>query len=119
HCCPQGTTCDLTHSTCTSLGASAPLAALPTGKAEQPPPALSQGGDSSPECPLSPAGEVKCDERTSCPDGNTCCRLTSGAWGCCPLEQGSCCSDGRHCCPAGSRCTAGGRGCSRQHPSVL
>ncbi|NXY38268.1 GRN protein, partial [Pomatorhinus ruficollis] len=63
HCCPQGTTCDLAHSTCTSLGASAPLAALPTAR------------------------DVKCDERTSCPDGNTCCRLISGAWGCCPLEQ--------------------------------
>uniref|UniRef100_A0A8C0ZC02 Granulins-like n=1 Tax=Cyanistes caeruleus TaxID=156563 RepID=A0A8C0ZC02_CYACU len=53
HCCPQGTTCDLIHSTCTSLGGSALL----------------------------------CDEETSCPDGNTCCRLSSGAWGCCPLEQ--------------------------------
>lgn len=89
HCCPQGTTCDLAHSTCTSLGASAPLAALPTGKTprEQPPPALSRGGDASPDCPLSPARDVKCDGRTSCPDGNTCCRLISGAWGCCPLEE--------------------------------
>ncbi|NXS78414.1 GRN protein, partial [Erpornis zantholeuca] len=63
HCCPQGTTCDLVHSTCTSLGGSAPLAALPTAR------------------------DVKCDEETSCPNGNTCCRLSSGAWGCCPLEQ--------------------------------
>ncbi|NWW60605.1 GRN protein, partial [Ifrita kowaldi] len=63
HCCPQGTTCDLIHSTCTSLGGSAPLAALPTAR------------------------DVKCDEETSCPNGNTCCRLSSGAWGCCPLEQ--------------------------------
>uniref|UniRef100_A0A8B9E7K6 Granulins domain-containing protein n=1 Tax=Anser cygnoides TaxID=8845 RepID=A0A8B9E7K6_ANSCY len=32
-------------------------------------------------------GDVKCDDEMSCPDGNTCCRLSSGAWGCCPLEQ--------------------------------
>uniref|UniRef100_A0A803WGA0 Granulins domain-containing protein n=1 Tax=Ficedula albicollis TaxID=59894 RepID=A0A803WGA0_FICAL len=32
-------------------------------------------------------GGSACDEVTSCPDGNTCCRLSSGAWGCCPLEQ--------------------------------
>ena len=37
--------------------------------------------------PLSPAHDVKCDEETSCLDGNTCCRLSLGAWGCCPLEE--------------------------------
>nr|XP_030112182.3 progranulin isoform X2 [Taeniopygia guttata] len=87
HCCPQGTTCDLIHSTCTSLGGSASLAALPT------------------------AGEVKCDEETSCPDGNTCCRLSSGAWGCCPLEQAVCCPDHVHCCPQGYTCDPEGGSC--------
>nr|6NUG_A Chain A, Granulin-4 [Homo sapiens] len=24
-----------------------------------------------------------CDMEVSCPDGYTCCRLQSGAWGCC------------------------------------
>nr|XP_021395547.2 progranulin isoform X1 [Lonchura striata domestica]XP_031362931.1 progranulin isoform X1 [Lonchura striata domestica] len=87
HCCPQGTTCDLIHSTCTSLGGSASPAALPT------------------------AGEVKCDEETSCPDGNTCCRLSSGAWGCCPLEQAVCCPDHVHCCPQGYTCDPEGGSC--------
>lgn len=90
HCCPQGTTCDLVHSTCTSLGGSAPLAPLPRGKTpagSNHPPLLPRGGNTSPDYPLSPAHDVKCDEVTSCPDGNTCCRLSSGAWGCCPLEQ--------------------------------
>ncbi|KAM3658453.1 progranulin isoform 1-T2 [Ammospiza maritima maritima] len=87
HCCPQGTTCDLVHSTCTSLGGSASLAALPT------------------------AGDIKCDERTSCPDGNTCCRLSSGAWGCCPLEQAVCCPDHVHCCPQGYTCDPEGGSC--------
>ncbi|NWZ73616.1 GRN protein, partial [Acrocephalus arundinaceus] len=113
HCCPQGTSCDLTHSTCISLGASAPLAALPTGKTprEQPPPALSLGEDTSPYCPLSPARDVKCDERTSCPNGNTCCRLISGAWGCCPLEKAVCCPDHVHCCPQGYTCDPEGGSC--------
>ncbi|NWZ98021.1 GRN protein, partial [Nesospiza acunhae] len=87
HCCPQGTTCDLIHSTCTSLGGSAPQPALPT------------------------AGDIKCDERTSCPDGNTCCRLSSGAWGCCPLEQAVCCPDLVHCCPQGYTCDPEGGSC--------
>ncbi|NXR03007.1 GRN protein, partial [Sagittarius serpentarius] len=60
HCCPQGTACDLERSTCTSAQ---PLASLPKAR------------------------DVQCDEETSCPEGNTCCRLSSGAWGCCPLEQ--------------------------------
>ncbi|XP_039421739.1 progranulin isoform X2 [Corvus cornix cornix] len=89
HCCPQGTTCDLIHSTCTSLGGSAPLAALPT------------------------AHDIKCDEETSCPNGNTCCRLSSGAWGCCPLEQAVCCPDHVHCCPQGYTCDPEGGSCLR------
>lgn len=30
---------------------------------------------------------MKCDEETSCPQGSTCCPLSLGTWGCCPLEQ--------------------------------
>ncbi|NXS74805.1 GRN protein, partial [Pandion haliaetus] len=77
HCCPQGTVCDLERSTCTS---ERPLASLPKVR------------------------DVKCDEETSCPDGNTCCRLSSGAWGCCPLEEAVCCPDHVHCCPQGYTC---------------
>ncbi|NXU93359.1 GRN protein, partial [Xiphorhynchus elegans] len=95
HCCPQGTTCDLTRSTCTSLGGSTPLAALPT------------------------AGEIKCDEETSCPDGNTCCRLSSGAWGCCPLEQAVCCPDHVHCCPQGYTCDPEGGSCLQEGGTSL
>ncbi|XP_054032602.1 LOW QUALITY PROTEIN: progranulin [Dryobates pubescens] len=77
HCCPQGTTCDLERSTCTSAR---PRAALPA------------------------AGEVRCEDGTRCPEGNTCCRISQGAWGCCPLEEAVCCSDHIHCCPRGSTC---------------
>ncbi|XP_074417969.1 progranulin [Larus michahellis] len=87
HCCPQGTTCDLERSTCTSAR---PLPALPK------------------------ASDVRCDEETSCPDGNTCCRLSSGAWGCCPLEQAVCCPDHVHCCPQGYTCDPAGGSCLQE-----
>ncbi|XP_068274823.1 progranulin [Nyctibius grandis] len=87
HCCPQGTVCDLERSTCTSAGWARPPAPLPK------------------------AGDVRCDEQTSCPDGNTCCRLASGAWGCCPLEEAVCCDDHVHCCPQGYTCDPSGGSC--------
>ena len=68
HCCPQGYTCDPQGGTCL------------------------QGGVRLPWLKKSPAlwgrgGDVRCDDRTSCPDGSTCCKLSGGTWGCCPLEQ--------------------------------
>ncbi|XP_062451519.1 progranulin [Rhea pennata] len=92
HCCPQGTACDLERSECASArGAARPLARLPAAPAA--------------------VGDVKCDEEMSCPDGNTCCRLSSGKWGCCPLEQAVCCPDHVHCCPQGYTCDPEGGSC--------
>uniref|UniRef100_A0A5F4WKU2 Progranulin n=1 Tax=Callithrix jacchus TaxID=9483 RepID=A0A5F4WKU2_CALJA len=54
-------------------------------------------------------GDVKCDMEVSCPDGYTCCRLQSGAWGCCPFTQAVCCSDHQHCCPQGYTCVVEGQ----------
>lgn len=31
--------------------------------------------------------DVPCDDFTSCPANNTCCRLDSGAWACCPVPE--------------------------------
>ncbi|NXX16986.1 GRN protein, partial [Podargus strigoides] len=93
HCCPQGTACDLEHSTCTSLSSRGwpwPLAPLPTAR------------------------DVRCDDETSCPDANTCCRLSSGAWGCCPLEEAVCCPDHIHCCPQGYTCDPEGGSCLQE-----
>ncbi|KFM13325.1 Granulins, partial [Aptenodytes forsteri] len=77
---------------------------------------LSRPGEGTPALtvPLSPARDVKCDEETSCPDGSTCCRLSSGAWGCCPLEEAVCCPDHVHCCPQGYTCDPEGSSCLQE-----
>ncbi|XP_019409475.1 PREDICTED: granulins isoform X2 [Crocodylus porosus] len=94
HCCPQGTTCDLQRSKCTSaLGQMQPLTRLP---------AVS-----------SSAQNVKCDDFTSCPDGNSCCQLSTGAWGCCAYSEAVCCPDHVHCCPKGSMCDPGQGSCQK------
>ena len=58
---------------------------------------------------LTTSGEnVVCpDGQSQCPDGNTCCKLSSGGYGCCPLPNAVCCSDGVHCCPNGYTCSGG------------
>jgi len=34
------------------------------------------------------SNDVKCDHsEQSCPDGNTCCKLESGDYGCCPYDK--------------------------------
>ena len=52
--------------------------------------------------------DVQCDGTHECPSGNTCCKLESGEWGCCPLPNAVCCSDHQHCCPSGYTCGSGG-----------
>ena len=64
HCCPHGTTCDLSKGTCDKGDISVDwFVKTPALKAPNP---------------------VPCDESHECPTGNTCCRLESGDWGCCP-----------------------------------
>lgn len=48
--------------------------------------------------------DVPCDDFSSCPSNNTCCRLSSGDWGCCPIPEAVCCLDHQHCCPQGFEC---------------
>jgi len=35
----------------------------------------------------SSSNDVECPDRSSCDDGETCCELTSGSYGCCPLPK--------------------------------
>ena len=60
------------------------------------------------------AGVICPDGSSECPDGDTCCRLSSGQWGCCPLPSAVCCSDGQHCCPEGYTCDVGAGTCTKQ-----
>lgn len=87
HCCPAGTTCDLSQQKCVSANFEIPMyAKIPT---------------------LQEKATVKCDDATSCPGTATCCRLASGEWGCCPYEKAVCCDDHQHCCPTGFTCAEG------------
>ncbi|CAL4064866.1 unnamed protein product [Meganyctiphanes norvegica] len=48
-----------------------------------------------------------------CPDGHycfleTCCKMQSGSYGCCPHLYATCCDDLVHCCPHGYQCGTGG-----------
>ena len=53
------------------------------------------------------------DKESQCPDGNTCCELSSGQYGCCPLPNAVCCSDHLHCCPSGYTCDVSAGKCNK------
>ncbi|KAM4622432.1 progranulin isoform 3-T6 [Discoglossus pictus] len=95
HCCPSGYTCD--GDTCVTGEGTVPwVSKTPAVKSN--------------------AKNVQCDDQSSCPDDNTCCRLESGEWGCCPLPQAVCCDDHEHCCPSGYRCS--GDSCLTGHIAI-
>ncbi|MFT7809522.1 Granulins precursor-like [Arapaima gigas] len=87
HCCPHGYHCDARQRSCIRGGLAIPW----YSKVE----ALT-----TPTLPT----DVKCDTKTSCAAGTTCCRLPTGQWGCCPLVKAVCCPDHEHCCPQGYTC---------------
>ncbi|XP_058037244.1 progranulin isoform X1 [Ahaetulla prasina] len=99
HCCPQGTQCDLKHSICTIMPEGLwPITHLTAG--------------------LQTAHDIQCDAKFTCPDGNTCCKTTSGSWGCCPLEEAICCPDHTHCCPKGYQCNLSEGTCLKDGQSI-
>lgn len=70
HCCPSTHTCDPHRASC-SRG---PLVTPWFTKLK----AMTQPGN---------AMDVKCDDKSSCASGTTCCKLQTGEWGCCPLVK--------------------------------
>ena len=76
HCCPNGETCDVSQGKCIK-GDVVSDWFLKT-------PAKSISSD---HLPGSGPNPVQCNASVECPTGNTCCKLTSGQWGCCPLPQ--------------------------------
>uniref|UniRef100_A0A8C2WIB1 Granulin b n=1 Tax=Cyclopterus lumpus TaxID=8103 RepID=A0A8C2WIB1_CYCLU len=88
HCCPGGHACEPHRSACSK----GPLVVVPWFSKLS---ALSEPGAVT---------DVKCDDKSSCASGTTCCKLKTGEWGCCPLVKAVCCADREHCCPQGYTC---------------
>ncbi len=93
HCCPQGTTCDVSAGKCTSQG---------------------DNFESFPMLQKVSSPKIDCPGGGECPDGDTCCQLSSGQYGCCPLPSAVCCSDHLHCCPQGTTCDVSAGKCTSQ-----
>lgn len=94
HCCPQGSSCDLIHSRCVENEHENEIlksdGAIPFS-------AFVQEAEHVSDI-VCPGGKYQC------PDGSTCCQLSGGEWGCCPLAHAVCCPDHLHCCPQGMKC---------------
>uniref|UniRef100_A0A4W6E481 Granulin a n=1 Tax=Lates calcarifer TaxID=8187 RepID=A0A4W6E481_LATCA len=58
-------------------------------------------------------GSARCDGMNQCPEHTSCCRLFTGEWGCCPLQNAVCCPDQEHCCPQGYTCNIASRSCQK------
>eukprot|EP00195_Chlamydomonas_chlamydogama_P009760 CAMPEP_0202901788 /NCGR_PEP_ID=MMETSP1392-20130828/14680_1 /ASSEMBLY_ACC=CAM_ASM_000868 /TAXON_ID=225041 /ORGANISM="Chlamydomonas chlamydogama, Strain SAG 11-48b" /LENGTH=479 /DNA_ID=CAMNT_0049588403 /DNA_START=184 /DNA_END=1623 /DNA_ORIENTATION=+ len=79
-------------------------ASYATKTGPNPDPGPAPGPDPGP-APGPKPGPVKCDDSSQCPQGNTCCCVTSLfslclQWGCCPIPKATCCEDNEHCCPS-------------------
>ena len=49
-------------------------------------------------------GDIQCPDGGDCPDGNTCCKQTTGLYGCCTYPNAVCCSN-NSCCPQDYTCS--------------
>ena len=101
HCCPSGYTCETGTGECIKGMTSIPW--------------LTKDVALSKEVVVE---NVRCDSTHECPSGNTCCKLSTGQWGCCPVPNAVCCNDHVHCCPSGYKCQAGSGECSRGFSSI-
>ncbi|XP_077498482.1 uncharacterized protein LOC144109531 [Amblyomma americanum] len=98
HCCPSTYRCDVTNGTCVHATNQERL----FGAALEPVSPTSIGGWHRDE--VSKPEFVPCPDGSFCNDGQTCCLLSSGGYGCCPYAHAKCCSDHASCCPEGYQC---------------
>ncbi|XP_076852791.1 granulin a [Brachyhypopomus gauderio] len=97
HCCPEHYKCDESQTSCIKGDVVMPWYAK-------------LASHSSPVSVLG-SGGLWCDAQTRCSEGQSCCRLSTGEWACCPLPEAVCCSDGEHCCPTGYSCDVDSGSC--------
>lgn len=74
HCCPSGFKCYTEKGTCEQGSLQVPWVKKVPAHLSLPD-------------PQDLKNDVPCDDFTSCPPNNTCCRLVSGDWGCCPVPE--------------------------------
>ncbi|XP_071317810.1 granulin b isoform X2 [Trachinotus anak] len=102
HCCPSGHTCEPHRSSCSKGPHVIPWFTKVS--------ALTEPGAVT---------DVKCDDKSSCASGTTCCKLPTGEWGCCPLVKAVCCADHEHCCPQGYTCNMQTGTCEKKKRDAL
>ncbi len=98
HCCAKGYACK--SGKCLKDGSPLPFLQLVGSPVEDYPP---------------PANILCPDKKSECPNGNTCCLMPNGIYGCCPKPNGVCCDDMIHCCPEGYICDTPDGKCYGDH----
>ncbi|KAG1967864.1 progranulin [Pimephales promelas] len=107
HCCPHGTTCDIITLTCNSNTTSVPMSDIISDSDKEEPRQQEEVKEE-----VGKYIRVPCDAHTSCPEHTTCCLIVkTNKWGCCPLPNAVCCTDGEHCCPAHYKCDVSSVSC--------
>ncbi|KAI6203222.1 Granulin [Aphelenchoides besseyi] len=102
HCCPQGMTCDTTHSMCTNGYIRQPF--HQKMKTERQVGSDSWESNSIEDEEVENGSEECKDHKSRCPEHTTCCSAKGKTTGCCPMEDAVCCTDGLHCCPPDHTC---------------
>uniref|UniRef100_A0A6B0V225 Putative low-density lipoprotein receptor n=1 Tax=Ixodes ricinus TaxID=34613 RepID=A0A6B0V225_IXORI len=102
HCCPEGYHCNLSNGSCVQISTSVKeIQTLLTAMVLSPQPSVNYKAIETVQCP----------DRKYCQDGQTCCLLSEGRYGCCPYPHAVCCSDHASCCPEGYQCKVSAHTC--------
>ncbi|XP_043957402.1 granulin a [Gambusia affinis] len=97
HCCPENYKCNEDKTTCVRGEVEIPwYTKLPAVTSVQVDP-----------------NNIQCDDDHQCPEHTSCCKLFTGEWGCCPLQNAVCCSDKEHCCPEDYTCDVVSNSCQK------